>query len=589
MQQLLLGYEIRVAILVHPTAEAVVHRHQVQRVEHQHVHIAVFHVLHHAVIGGARRPEGVYEGAAQVADRAGHTPVRAVGIGHIVENTRGTGQGQGVIIPVEPAAFGMVIPIAREKIVPLEIIVAGRRRLMHRTGPDEIGGVFILVLLMGLAFHIPFVDGGAFRPGGVGARLEPVSHARLQVTLCRSEQIGHAVLHQAKIVGAHQCRTPDVFRAPAEHMHHIRFRGQVVREILLAVHKINHVFCEVGIFRAIQFSKTLLESRAHISQRELTMVVMAEIAPILLDMHFITVETVEFDARVRVTVTQCLQVGQRRVAEVIHLRRAVLLHHDHPVAAVRVARAVDANTHRPVVAGGAVQSLEHLDRGRVGNLNNVLGPHYPVGRAAHGGFTEREHAHARIFHGHHALVVSPLVLPPEFHAVRAGFRVAQAFPEMHPAPGFTRLLAIARPDFQRRQQAQLKADPVLLRELADFADEFDIGGPVGGQLSWDFLTALAVLGKEIVKGDNKRTLPGRLGALTNLAQAFHALVIGQAQVHLRVRVRQRPQLVVIDEDDMWPVQEKGVGARKGQKLSLVYVFRNRDGNVFFRYLGIYGG
>ena len=77
-EQLRLGHVVGVGILRHPTAEAFFDGHQVDRVEHQHVHIAVLHVLHLAVMG-AEHAEGRRQHRAAVGNRVRHSPVRGVG------------------------------------------------------------------------------------------------------------------------------------------------------------------------------------------------------------------------------------------------------------------------------------------------------------------------------------------------------------------------------------------------------------------------------------------------------------------------------------------------------------------------------
>jgi len=63
---------------------------------------------------------------------------------------------------------------------------------------------------------------------------------------------------------------------------------------------------------------------SQVTQTELAVIVVREITPILLNVHFIGIQRDQIDFMIRVLFDQIRQKGQRLVAEIIHFRRLIL-------------------------------------------------------------------------------------------------------------------------------------------------------------------------------------------------------------------------------------------------------------------------
>ena len=117
-----------------------------------------------------------------------------------------------------------------------------------------------------------------------------------------------------------------------------RLQGAHVRgEIFLPVSEINHVLGKIGIFCAVTCRKLSLESRADITQRELTVLVVIEVIPVLLNVHLVGVKPRKLHPSVQVLVQKLLEVGRSRGAKVIHLEHTVLLHYQHAIEVYKLA------------------------------------------------------------------------------------------------------------------------------------------------------------------------------------------------------------------------------------------------------------
>ena len=73
-------------------------------------------------------------------------------------------------------------------------------------------------------------------------------------------------------------------------MHRVFLRGEIRRSVFLAVHEIHEVLREIGVLRPIFRCELLRPARAHVTQREFAVIMMAEIGPILLNVHLVRVK-----------------------------------------------------------------------------------------------------------------------------------------------------------------------------------------------------------------------------------------------------------------------------------------------------------
>ncbi len=371
--QLLLRDQVGIAVLRHPTAKPLLAGDEVERIEHQHVDVAVLHVLHEAVHGGTAHAVGVGHRLAPAVEFPGHAPVRAVSVWHVVDDPEAAGEREAVVVAVEPAPFGVVVAVAREEVAPFEGVVAGGGGLLHRVRPHEVRRVFVLVPLMRRTEGVPAVDRGALRPGGVRPGLEPVPDAGLRVVLGGGEQVHHGVLEESVVAGPEERRVGDGLRRLSPHVARTGGRAEITDEVLLAVREVHEPLGEVAILLAVEFGETRGQRGRHVAHRELPVVVVGEVVPILLDVHLVAVQPVQLHAGVEVAIDEARQEGQRLRAEIVELRRTVLLHHQHAVEARQIgpAAAVHPHPHGLERAGLVDESLEHLGLGGVGDLDDL--------------------------------------------------------------------------------------------------------------------------------------------------------------------------------------------------------------------------
>ena len=175
------------------------------------------------------------------------------------------------------------------------------------------------------------VTGGALGPSGVAPCFEAMPHPLLRVPLGLNEQIAQPLLQKSVVTGAEQGGLPDFLRRRAEDVHDALSRSQVDRKVFLAVGKVDQVLGEIAVLLSESPGELVAEFWTDVPHRELPMLVMAIVAPVAHQVRLIGIETVQLDARRRVTVDQCLQVGQRLVGEVVHFWRTVHLHDQHTI------------------------------------------------------------------------------------------------------------------------------------------------------------------------------------------------------------------------------------------------------------------
>ena len=104
---------------------------------------------------------------------------------------------------------------------------------------QEIGRVFVLARRAGQLAGLPEVAGGAFRPGGVGARLQFVPIRLLGELLGAGKQRHHASLQQVVVAPPEQEGPVNLIRAVAQHVLRRQARLQRRQESVLAVGEVN--------------------------------------------------------------------------------------------------------------------------------------------------------------------------------------------------------------------------------------------------------------------------------------------------------------------------------------------------------------
>jgi len=119
------GDVVRVAVLGHPGAEALIRTHKVEGVQHHHVNVAVLHVLHGVVLRARSRAKGGLQPTVSHGYLLGASPVGGIGERHLVDDARGAAEGEAVVVAVQPSALGVVIAGAGQELAPLEVVVAG--------------------------------------------------------------------------------------------------------------------------------------------------------------------------------------------------------------------------------------------------------------------------------------------------------------------------------------------------------------------------------------------------------------------------------------------------------------------------------
>ena len=578
-RELLLRDQVGVAVLRHPTAKPLLAGDEVQRVEHQHVDVAVLHVLHEAMHGGAAHAVGVGHCLASAVEFPGHAPVRGVGVGQFVDDPEAAGERKAVVVAIEPASLGVVVAVAREVVAPFEIVGAGGGGLLHRVRPDEVRRVFVVVPLGGLAKCVPAVDGGALRPGGMGPGLEPVPDAGLRVVLRFREQIDHGVLQQPVVAGAEERRVGHGLRRFPPHVSRAGRRPQIADEVFLAVGEIDEPLREVAILLAVELREACAKRGRHVAHRELAVVVVGEVMPVLLDVHLVAVETVQFHPGVDVAIDETRQEGQRLRAEIVELRRAVLLHHQHAVEPRKVgpAAAVHPHPHGLERAGFVDEPFEHLGLRRLGDLDDLTWIDDLVRGATQLALAEGEDADPGILERDRPLVIGPPALPPQGHAVGAARRVTEALAVVHPLPRLARGRAKAGADLQGAQEAQFKADPILRGEAADRADALDGGVGVGQVGPGRGLGRLAIFAEEVVVGEDHCAESRGLRALAELPKRLHAGLARQAEIHRLVRIGEIVELLVVDEHEVGLAQLERPRAGVGDEFAGVAELGHRRG------------
>ena len=144
--------------------------------------------------------------------------------------------------------------------------------------------------------------------------------------------------------------------------------------------------------------------------------------------------------------------------EVVHLRRAVHLDHQHVIQTLMINRAhtVYADADGMEIAGGRRHVFHPFDLNAIFDLDDVRRIDNAVGSTRHWGFPEGERPHPRVLDFDRPLVIHPLLVLPELHAEGAGFGIAQALAVVHPDSRFAGKSGIALAQFERCEQAQLQ-------------------------------------------------------------------------------------------------------------------------------------
>src|SRR5579875_1574378 len=218
--------------------------------------------------------------------------------------------------------------------------------------------------------------------------------------------------------------------------------------------EVEKIFCEVLVLLTIFCSKGAHKAGADITHGKFAVIVMMEVVPVLLDMHLVGVETVQFHAGIYIAIHQVFQVGQSFFAKIVHFRCAVYLDGENAIEGTDIgfASAVDSHAHGLDAAFGG---SHNLNVGSIRDLHNGFRVNDEVGCAMDGMLAKGVNAHAGIFHTNGAFIVSPALLPPKLNAVGARGGVAQAFAVVHPDSGFACLFHVGGADFERTKQAQL--------------------------------------------------------------------------------------------------------------------------------------
>jgi len=423
----------------------------------------------------------------------------------------------------------------------------------------------------------PVIDGRAFGPSGVGARFQRVTHLLLRVALGRGEQIYHTVLQQLVVARAQERRAPHIFRRRSQHVHGALPGREVARKVFLRVSEVDQVPGEILILGSIPARVFFRQVRAHVAQRELAVVVVCEVGPVLLDMHLVGVQAVQFHTGSRVAVHDVLKERQRARAEIVHLRRAILLHRQHAVQARRGSRDAPMNPYSfsAEIARPRLHTRERLHLYVAFQLDDGGGFHHPVQRSAQRRFAKCEYTDAGVFNIDGTLVVGPLCVPPQLHAEGARRRVAHPFAILHPHARLTCACAISLADFERAQQAQFQSQAVTGREPADGGDALYVFVCVGHQTARLARLPGAVLAEEMVEGQHQRARATGFGPFADLAQARRLRLARQRHLDDAVRIAQRFQLFIGDQNDVLARQIERPLRRKRHEVSAIHVFRSR--------------
>ena len=276
---------------------------------------------------------------------------------------------------------------------------------------------------------------------------------------------------------------------------------------------------------------------------------------------------------------QRLEERQRVLVEIVHLLRLVLEQHHHSVVAFQPAAfAVNAQqTHQ--IAGIAYAGNEIIRVVSVHRLvfyllqlDDLIGIHGPERTVADGLFLEGISFDPFELDRRLALVVGPVELLPDRHAELAGTAVAQAHLVSEPATAVPRLVLVGGPQLERTEQAQAKADVVLLGEVADKLDFFDVLVHIGRKPPLR-TRMLAVLAEKFVERENHLLGALFLALLADVAQTGLVGRITQRKIEFLVGIHQIVQLLVARKNQRLspeprPSEQQGRQKQDGRKLEV---------------------
>src|ERR1019366_5367354 len=104
----------------------------------------------------------------------------------------------------------------------------------------------------------------------------------------------------------------------AKGKHDILLGAEVAGCVLLPVHKIDKVPGKILVFGSIPCGIRASKTGTYITHGKLAMLVVVEVMPILLDVHFVRIKSVQPDTGCGISIDKAVKVRQGSGAEVIH-------------------------------------------------------------------------------------------------------------------------------------------------------------------------------------------------------------------------------------------------------------------------------
>ena len=420
---------------------------------------------------------------------------------------------------------------------------------MHRVSPHEIGCIFVLIRIRRLLFGIPQVDGRALRPRSVRRCAEFPSEQSLGIALRIAEQIDHAVIQHSVITIAQQESPVNILGRRPHHILYVHHRIRGRFEIGRPVSEIEHIpvvkrlpeFFGIGIGHALR----------KVAFGKLTALVVTEIPPVLLNMHFIGIERRQVDALILILFHQPFQESGSVRVEIIHLLGFVFQHHHHPVI-TRQLRPVAVNPQQTRIH----RRSRNLVAQRVGRLvlhllhrDDVRRIDRPERTAPQRRFAERVSLDAGQLHRRLSLIVRPGELLPDRKTELSGLRIAEPDFVSHPAAAVPGLFLISRPQFERAEQTQADPHVVFGGKIADHFDLIDILVHIGSQFPFG-TGILAILSEKFVECHDQLLAAAFFPLFADFAQTLHARIEPERNIDFFIGIRQIGQLPVAGQNDL---------------------------------------
>ncbi len=317
------------------------------------------------------------------------------------------------------------------------------------------------------------------------------------------------------------------------------------------MHEIDHIFVHVGKLGAVQSGIGGGHVGGQIAEAELAVIVVVEIVPILLNVHFVGIESGEIDAGFVIFFQQMLQKRLHPRAEIVHFRRSIAENDKDAVQARPgvIAVVIDADAAAAETGcfrGGGALVLFDLDAGR--DFPDLIRLHHRVSAVGQVFAFVGKGAHARTLQAEFAFVIAPGQLFPHHEAEATGFRIAPFGFIVQPSSGFAAGGAEGRPQLQGREQAQFQAQIFFLQKAADVLDQTDIFVCIGQQIA--FVAAiLAILPEKVVERQHDGVTPHGHRFVAYLAQAFIFGLKPQTGVDFFIRILDVAQLPVAGQDE----------------------------------------